>query len=214
MIRINLIAQKVSPNEKKGRQNLVIGIVFVLLALGGCYYHFNFMMDFSDIEKNNKIKQQYISQLSVLRNKLSKIKVISADKKKEIQENYKKKLRTVTRIEKIRSNPVFALLELSKILSTGQFPTISKKNARARLELDLNWDPSLIYISQIKELGRDVVLSGVARSYYDISELAKRLKASSYFRKPEILESKVMDTKNKKVTTNHIQFKIQAVMVY
>lgn len=213
MIKINLVSQKVPPNQKKGQQNLLIGIVVLALAGGAIFYHYNYMIDRTVIEKNNTIRRRYISQLGVLQRKLRKIKVIPAAEKKQIQEKYKKKLTTVTRIEKIRSNPVFALLEVSRILSQGQFPTITKQNQRARLELDINWDPSQVFLSKVSEVGREVELWGRAKSHYDISELAKRLKASAYFRKPEIIESKVSENKDKK-KPSQISFKIRAVMVY
>ncbi len=213
MIRINLVSQKVPPNQRKGQQNLAIGAVLVILTAGACYYHYTFMLDRSVIAKNRKISDQYMSQLGVLQRKLAKIKVIPATQKKKLQDAYTKKFSTVTRIEKIRSNPVFALLEISRILSQGQFPTIEKSNAKARLELDINWDPSQVFLSRIAEVGREVEFSGKAKSHYDISELSKRLRASAYFRKPEIVESKVLEDRTK-TGPSEIQFKIRAIMVY
>ncbi|MBU1240349.1 PilN domain-containing protein [Myxococcota bacterium] len=213
MIRINLVSQKVTPNQKKGQQNLLIGVIMVILTAGGCFYHYTYMLDRSVIEKNRKIANQYMSQLGVLQRKLAKIKVVPAAEKKKLQDQYTKKYTTVTRIEKIRSNPVFALLEVSRILSQGQFPTIEKANAKARLELDINWDPSQVFLSKISEVGREVELWGKAKSHYDISELTKRLRASAYFRKPEIVESKVFEDRDK-TGPSEIQFKIRAIMVY
>ncbi len=213
MIKINLVSQKVPPSRRRGQQNLLIGVFTLLLTGAAILYHYNYMLDRSVISQNQAKRTQYMLQLGVVQRKLAKIKVIPVKKKKQIQDRYRKKLRTVTRIEKIRSNPVFALLEISRILSQGQLPTITKKYQHARLELDINWDPSQISLSKVVEVGREVELWGKAMSHYDISELAKRLKASAYFRKPEILASRILERKDKG-KPSEIAFKIRAIMVY
>ena len=212
MIRINLLPTKVSPYKILGQKYLALG-VFVFLATGGaCYYHYNYMLDLSDIAKNEKIIRANSMKARLLRKQKDALKVVSLKEKQELQKKYEQKLKTVNRIEKIRSNPVFALLELSRILSLGQLPTVDKNVSIAKLQLDPNWDPSPVYLTKLKEKDRMASIAGYARSMYDVSELAKRLKASAYFRNPQITDSKVI--KDEKTKSTKVAFTINVQMVY
>ncbi|MGM0597096.1 MAG: PilN domain-containing protein [Myxococcota bacterium] len=220
MIKINLVPQKVSPNVARGKQWIGLFLLVIGLTVAGCYYHYNFMIDLSSIEENKKKAASLSRQKKKLAKQINKIKVIPPKKKKKIKERYKKKLKMVTRIENVRSNPVFALLELSRILSTGQMPTVVSGLNQAKINLDPNWIPTPIYLTSLKENDREVSLKGVARNYSDVSEFAKRLDYSAYFRNPEIVETKKIKEKIKNkdndndVEVTKVDFSLRAIMVY
>ncbi|MBN2724225.1 MAG: PilN domain-containing protein [Deltaproteobacteria bacterium] len=213
MIRINLIPQKTSPSQIKGQQFLMLAFLAVAACGGGLYYHHNFILDLSPIEKNEKETGILDKQLAGLRARLGRIKVLPVQEKKKLEDKYKKKLQTVTRIEKVRSNPVFALLEMSRLMSVGQLPTVAPGNVKARMELDPNWDPSPIFLTKLTEKAREVEIKGFARTHYDISEFSRRLRISEYFRRPEIVESKVGNDKLNE-SNGMVEFTIRAQMVY
>ncbi|MDA3862658.1 MAG: PilN domain-containing protein [Deltaproteobacteria bacterium] len=218
MIKINLVPQKVSPNVARGKQWLGLFLLAIGLTAAGCYYHYNSMVDLSSIEENKKKAASLARQKKDLFKQIGKIKVIPAEKKKKIQERYKKKLKMVTRIENVRSNPVFALLELSRILSIGQMPTVVSSLNQTKINLDPNWVPTPIYLTSLKENNREVSIKGVTMSYSDVSEFAKRLNYSAYFRNPEIVETKKIKekkkTKDNDIEITKVDFSLRAIMVY
>jgi len=217
MLRINLIPQKISPKEARGQQALFLILLAWLATGGGLYYHYRFVLDTSSIEKNRGIIQENNRKIADVQAQLSQYKVLPEAEKQKIQAEYQKRVSTVGRIEKVRSNPVFVLLELARIVSVGQLPTVT--GPENKTELDTNWDPSPMFFTSLNEKDRFLTLEGVARSHYDVSELARRMRVSAYFRNPEILEAKVMavgQNSQKKDTpeATMVTFKIKAVMVY
>lgn len=217
MLRINLIPQKVSHKEARGQQVLLLIVAAWLATGGGLFYHYRFVLDTSSIEKNRGIIEENNRQINALQAQLSQFKVLPEEEKAKLKAEYQKRMDTVGRIEKVRSNPVFVLLELARIVSVGQLPTVT--GPEARTDLDTNWDPSPIFFTKLEEKDRFLALEGVARSHYDVSELARRMRVSAYFRNPEILEAKVQalnpsQQKKDAPETTMVTFKIKAVMVY
>jgi len=217
MLRINLIPQKVSHKEARGQQVLLLIVATWLATGGGLFYHYRFVLDTSSIEKNRGVIEENNRQINALQAQLSQFKVLPEEEKAKLKAEYQKRMDTVGRIEKVRSNPVFVLLELARIVSVGQLPTVTGPEARS--ELDTNWDPSPIFFTKLEEKDRFLALEGVARSHYDVSELARRMRVSAFFRNPEILEAKVQTAnagqqKKDAPETTMVTFKIKAVMVY
>jgi len=217
MLRINLIPQKVSPKEARGQQVMFLILMTWLLTGGGLYYHYKFVLDTSSIEKNRGIITENNRKISALQEQLSRYKVLPDAEKQKLKAEYQKRVDTVGRIEKVRSNPVFVLLELARIVSVGQLPTVTGPDTKH--ELDTNWDPSPMFFTKLDEKDRFLTLEGVARSHYDVSELARRMRVSAYFRNPEILEAKVQavgqgQQKKDAPESTMVMFKIKAVMVY
>ncbi len=215
MLRINLIPQKTSPKEARGQQMLFLILVVWLATGGGLFYHYRFVLDTSSVEKNRKIIAENNDRINQLQIQISQFKVLPEAERKKLEAEYQKLMETVSRIEKVRSNPVFVLLELSRIVSVGQLPTVT--NPESRMDLDTNWDPSPVFFTRLDEKERILTLEGIARSHYDVSELARRLRISAYFRNPEILEAKVQTSSTQKTDTPDmalVNFKIRAMMVY
>jgi len=217
MLRINLIPQKVSPKEARGQQVLLLILATWMLTGGGLFYHYKFVLDTSSIEKNRGIIEENNRKINALQAQLTQYKVLPEADKQKMKAEYQKRVDTVGRIEKVRSNPVFVLLELARIVSVGQLPTVTGPEARS--DLDTNWDPSPMFFTKIEDKDRFLALEGVARSHYDVSELARRMRVSAYFRNPEILEAKVQTVnpgqqKKDAPETTMVMFKIKAVMVY
>lgn len=217
MLRINLIPQKVSAKEARGQQILLVILAVWALTAGGLFYHYRFVLDTSIIEKNRELIAESNRKLQIMQEQMKQYKVIPEDQKQKMKSEYEKRVATVSRIEKVRSNPVFALLELARIVSVGQLPTVSGPEAKGAL--DVNWDPSPLFFTKLVEKDRFLTVEGVARSHYDVSELARRMRVSAYFRNPEIVEAIVKQppggqAKKEGPEVGLIMFKIKAVMVY
>lgn len=217
MLRINLIPQKVSAKEARGQQILLLILAVWALTGGALFYHYRFVLDTSVIEKNRSIIADNTRKLQQLQAQLSQYKVVPEDQKQKMKAEYEKRLATVGRIEKVRSNPVFVLLELARIISVGQLPTVSSPESKGTL--DTNWDPSALFFTKLVEKDRFMTLEGVARSHFDVSELTRRMRVSAYFRNPEIVEAVVKQPpagqqKKDGPEAGVVMFKIKAVMVY
>ncbi len=216
MLRINLIPQKVSAKEARGQQILLLILAVWGLTAGALFYHYRFVLDTSAIEKNRAIIADNTRKLQQLQAQLSQYKVVPEDQKQKMKAEYEKRVATVSRIEKVRSNPVFVLLELARIVSVGQLPTVV--TPEAKVGLDTNWDPSALFFTKLSEKDRFLTLEGVARTHYDVSELARRMRVSAYFRNPEIVEAVVKKTQGQQKKDGPdvgvVMFKIKAVMVY
>ena len=211
MIRINLLPQKTSPKEIKGRRLFLAGVGILSLTLLLVVVHYNITVDRTQITKYRREAARYRKLLS----KLPKLKKIPKEKIKELEKEYHTKEAAVKRIESVRSNPVFALLELSRILSIGKGPTVDPAKAKLSLELDSSWDPTSVWLTQIKEKNRIAEISGFARSNHDVSEFAKRLNVSAYFVNPSIMETKqVEEKKGNKTLFTKVSFKLRVRMVY
>lgn len=217
MLRINLIPQKVSAREARGQQILLVILAVWALTGGALFYHYKFVLDTSAIEKNRVLIAENSRKLSQLQEQMNQYKLIPEDQKQRIKSEYEKRVATVGRIEKVRSNPVFVLLELARIVSVGQLPTVSSPEAKG--SIDTNWDPSPVFFTKLVEKDRFITIEGVARSHYDVSELARRMRVSAYFRNPEIVEAVVKrsagaQTKKESPEIGVVIFKLKAVMVY
>ncbi len=212
MIRINLLPQKTSPKEIKGRRLFLAGVGILSLTVVLMVVHYYTTVDRTQITKYRKEAARYRQLIS----KMPKLKKIPKDKIKELEKEYNTKEAAVRRIESVRSNPVFALLELSRILSIGKGPTVDPAKAKLSLELDANWDPTGVWLTQIKEQNRVAEIAGFARTNHDVSEFAKRLNVSAYFINPTILETREVEDKKggRKAVFSKVAFKLRVRMVY
>lgn len=106
--------------------------------------------------------------------------------KKELAE-LRAREESIAKLEAGRSGPTAVLLELAQLLSAGKGPTVDPdRMARIRKDNPLQvfnpgWDSRRLWLTAFKESERTVLLEGYARDSTDVSELAYRLKASSYF---------------------------------
>ena len=93
----------------------------------------------------------------------------------------------ITKLEKARTGPTAAMLELSRILTPGKGPTVDPDRYQAKLKanplsaVNPAWDARRVWITSFKEKGRLVEIQGLARDSTDVSELGLRLGHSSYF---------------------------------
>jgi type IV pilus assembly protein PilN len=93
----------------------------------------------------------------------------------------------IQKLQGARTGPTAALLELSRMLTTGRGPTVDRdKIEQLRRENPLavpnpNWDTKRVSLTGYTELDRTVKISGIARDGEDESEFLRRLSVSDLF---------------------------------
>jgi len=93
----------------------------------------------------------------------------------------------IKKLESARSGPTAAMLELSRLLTPGKGPTVDADRYLQQQQknplsvINPGWDARRVWLLSFKERARTVEITGLARDSTDVSELALRLKASSYF---------------------------------
>jgi len=106
----------------------------------------------------------------------------------------------ITQLQAGRTGPTSALLELAQMLTPGKGPTVDPDRLK-KLQKDnplqvfnANWDSRRLWLVTYKEQNRTVKIEGYAKDSQDVSELANRLKTSSYFYDIILLPGKKDDT--------------------
>jgi Tfp pilus assembly protein PilN len=180
MIRINLLPKKRAKRADKGQQSLLIGLgVVAASALGGfLLVHQPLQGEIDRIKANNSRIQQDIDGLKK-----------DVERHKALQDAIKvatERAEAIKRLDSARAVPAHMLHELSRILTTGQDPTMSaamalRVQSDPNRELAVTWEPKNVWITAFSEKNGEFKLSGGARSDGDMTQLAKRLQASVYF---------------------------------
>ncbi len=192
MIRVNLLPQKkraerVATAEPSASQRwiLVVLAFAVLLAGGFIWFH---QTKVKELQKQTNSNSQLEGDITNIRQLVQQHEQVKKD-----LALLKARDEAIQRLEKARSGPTAALLELSRLLTPGKGPTVDPDRYAATLKanplqaFNPGWDSRRVWVSSFKEDGRVVELTGLARDSTDVSELALRLKASSYFYDVKIL---------------------------
>ncbi len=109
---------------------------------------------------------------------------------KKAAEEADERFRSIQRLLGAKVVPANMLHELGRILTTGEYPTMTEDMTRRtgsgpesdpNKRLQPDWDPSHVWLSGFTDTGGDFKLEGGAATESDITQLAKRLAASVYF---------------------------------
>ncbi len=180
MIKINLIAQRKVKRSNKGQQTLMIGFLIIILA-GALVFLL--------------VHKPLQGEISRLQSTNSKLKRQNADKKKQVKglkdlkaavEALNARKEAIDSLNGARATPADFLYELSKIMTPGRMPTMTRAMAK-RVEADphrkltTEWDPKHVWIISFEEDRGKFKIKGGAQSDGDTTQLAKRLDASVYF---------------------------------
>jgi Tfp pilus assembly protein PilN len=189
MIKINLLPQKRTKKRSDAggasAQPLVVGI----LALAAAAAVIVLVVDrpkrsrLSELAEGNQQLQAAIASKNKQLEGYAELKK-AAD---AADERYK----SIKRLISAKVVPAHLLHELGEILSTGKYPTMTEDMAKrtgSGPETDPNkrfavdWDASHVFVTAFTDAGGDFKLEGGAQSESDVTQLAKRLGASIYFR--------------------------------
>ena len=192
MIRVNLLPQKrgargAAPQASQ-RWLLAVLAVVVVQIVGIFLFHQAKLDELA--EQRNKNAQ--------LQGQIDGIKKLVAN-----HEEIKKSLvvlrareDAIAKLQAARSGPTAVLLELAQILTQGKSPTTDPERlVQLRKENPLavynpGWDVKRLWLTKYTETERTVKIEGLARDGSDVSELAQRLKLSTYFYDVQLLPGK------------------------
>jgi type IV pilus assembly protein PilN len=109
----------------------------------------------------------------------------------------------IAKLQTARSGPTAVLLELAQVLTRDKGPTADQERlAQLKKENPLSvynpgWDTRRLWLTSYVESDRVVKIDGLARDGSDVSELAQRLKLSTYFYDVTLLPGKKESDKDK-----------------
>jgi Tfp pilus assembly protein PilN len=182
MIRINLLPHKkkhrAAPVEGEQTVGIGFGILLGFAALIFFVVHGPMQSDIDDQGARN-------SQL-VAENKKIEKRIADFDSLKAAFEAAQKQAAAIDELNGARATPANFLFELATILRSGGQPTVTAAMAKQldqneNLRWQQDWDPKHVWIDKITEKGGEFTLVGSAQSDGDVTQLAHRLSASTYF---------------------------------
>ena len=199
MIRVNLLPQKrgarsAAPTQSPRWLLAVLGVlVFEIVVL--FVFHKKKLDDLQEQKNTN-------AQLTA---KIDSIKTLVAN-----HEEIKKSLAilraredAIAKLQAGRSGPTAVLLELAQLLTRDKGPTADQERlTQLKKDNPLNvynpgWDVRRLWLTSYVEADRVVKIEGLARDGSDVSELAQRLRLSTYFYDVQLLPGKKEAEKDK-----------------
>jgi type IV pilus assembly protein PilN len=192
VIRVNLLPQKrgargAAPAQSQRWLLAVLGVLVVEIVILFAFHKRK--LDDLDAQKNTN---------GQLNGKIESIKTLVAN-----HEEIKKALAVlraredaIAKLQAARTGPTAVLLELAQVLTHDKGPTADRE--RLQQAKDLNplsvynpgWDTRRLWLTSYVESDRVVRIEGLARDGADVSELAQRLKLSTYFYDVSLLTGK------------------------
>jgi Tfp pilus assembly protein PilN len=189
MIKINLLPQKRPKKRAVGgdasSQQFLLGVGALAVAAGAIVL----LVDrpkrarLAELKETNQQLQGEIASKNKQLEGYAELKTAA--------EAADQRYRAIKRLISAKVVPAHLLHELGEILSIGKYPTMTEdmtKRTGSGPEGDSNrrfqadWDASHIWLSAFTDTGGDFKLEGGAQSESDVTQFAKRLQASVYFR--------------------------------
>lgn len=212
MIRVNLLPQKRrKPAASRGDMWLVASLVLVALEVVACFVWYG--------SKQDELAQQQ-SKNGALEAQIKQISDVSKN-----HEEIKKKLavlrereEAIAKLQSARTGPTAMLLEVARMLTPGRGPSVDPgeltklRRDNPGQDFNQNWDPRRLWLTRFVEADRTVRLEGMARDGEDVSELARRMNLSAYFRDVQLLPAKRETDKTSGLPV--VSFKLEAKVRY
>ena len=180
MIRVNLLPQKREARASGGQAWIfvVLGIA-AFEVLGVMLYH---QSKVEELQKQRTVNAEITTQIDQIKKAVS-----NHDSVKKQLEGLRAREDAINNLQSGRSGPTAVLLEVARILTRGQMPTVDP-DALQQLRKDnpqavpnAAWDARRLWLTKYTETDRVVRLAGFARDGDDVSELARRFAVSNFF---------------------------------
>ena len=212
MIRVNLLPQKRRKQAAaRGDMWLIASLVLVALEVVACFVWYG--------SKQDELAQQQ-SKNGALEAQIKQIKDVSKN-----HEDLKKRLvilrereEAIGKLQSARTGPTAMLLEVARMLTPGRGPSVDPseltklRRDNPGQDYNQNWDSRRIWLTRFVESDRTVRLEGMARDGEDVSELARRMNLSTYFRDVQLLPAKRETDKASGLQV--VSFKLEAKVRY
>lgn len=222
MIKINLLPQK-RPKKRgaagmpgeSSSQPLVVGVIALAVAAAA-------VVLLVDKPKRAKLAElteanQQLANDIALKNK----QLEGYAELKKAADAADERYRAIQRLISAKVVPAHVLHELGEILMSGKYPTMTEDMAKrtgSGPEGDSNkrfqgdWDASHVWVSGFTDTGGDFKLEGGAQQESDVTQLAKRLGASVYFR--DVTPAGGERVADANTGTNYYKFTITGKVAY
>ena len=189
MIRINLLAQK-KKAQRAGQEASQAWLVAVLIALllevvGLFVFHGIKSEELAEQERKNRAVIQQIER--------SKKNVADHEAVKQKLAVLRAREEAIAKLQSARTGPTAVLLEFARILTPNRGPSVSPERLsqlsrdNPLAAMNAGWDPRRLWITSFREEQRRVRIDGLARDGEDVSELARRMNLSDYFKEVQLL---------------------------
>jgi type IV pilus assembly protein PilN len=212
VIRVNLLPQKRrKQSAARGDMWLVASLALVALEVVACFVWYG--------AKQDELAQQQ-SKNGALEAQIKQIKDVSKN-----HEDIKKKLAVlreredaIAKLQSARTGPTAMLLEVARMMTPGRGPSVDPseltklRRDNPGQDFNQNWDPRRLWLTRFVEADRTVRLEGMARDGEDVSELARRMNLSAYFRDVQLLPAKRETDKASGIPV--VSFKLEAKVRY
>lgn len=212
MIRVNLLPQKRRADKATGSQLWLVVLLLLFLAEVVGLFVFQGYKN-QQLTQQKRENQELTSQIDQ-----AKAAVKNHDAVKKKLSELRERENAIAELQRARTGPTAMLLELARILTPGEGPTVSPDRlAQLRRDNPLaaynpNWDAHRLWLTKFVENKRNVHLEGVARDGEDVSELARRMNLSRYFHGVKLLPGQKM--KDTKSGLDLVQFQLEAKVTY
>lgn len=189
MIRINLLPDTGRPQASDANQGWLIAVlVLVSVEVVAAFIGYSFKQQELSAQKaeNARIEERIKQAKAAVKDHpevKAKLAVLRAREE------------AIDQLQRARLGPAAMMLELSRIMTRNQGPTIAPEKLAEARENPLSryneaWDARRLWLTDFNEEGRVVRLGGLARDGEDVSELARRMNLSAYFDDVRLLPAK------------------------
>ena len=185
MIRINLLPQakkQAGPSGPSGSGQLWAGIYLLALVICGAGLGVVYSIYTGRLEDAQQRNETLNRQITELRQRSAGLEEVQA--RLAASQSLEQ---VVGELNRARTGPVRVVMEMSKILSRGQGPTIEPQ-ALERLrqnnplaDYNRNWDVRRLWLTSFEEENRECRLVGLGRTNEDVAEFIQRLSLSELF---------------------------------
>ena len=199
MIRVNLLPQKrgargAAPAQSQRWLLAVLGVL-VLEIVALFLFH---KKKLDDLQEQRDIDARLSAEIEGIRTL-----VANHDNVKKALAVLRAREDAIAKLQAARTGPTAVLLELGQVLTHDKGPTADPERlVQLKKDNPLNvynpgWDTRRLWLTNYVESDRVVKVEGVARDGSDVSELAQRLRLSTYFYDVTLLPGKKETEKDK-----------------
>lgn len=211
MIRVNLLPQKRDARREGGQTWLLAVMGVAVLEIIGLFLFHQVKLD--ELAKQKRVNAELQSQIEEIKHVVANHGAV----KKQL-EALRAREDAIETLQSARTGPTAVLLELARVLTRGQAPTVDQEYLQQQRKdnptavFNVNWDARRLWLTTYRESNRLLKISGYARDAEDVSELARRLTFSDYFQDVQMLPaSRTRDNVNK---LELVKFELQAKAKY
>jgi type IV pilus assembly protein PilN len=189
VIRINLLPDTGRPQASDANQTwLIVVLVLLSLEVVGAFIVYSVKQQELTTQKkeNQRIEERIKQARAAVKDHPEVTRKLAVLRARE---------EAIDQLQRARLGPSAMMLELSRILTRNQGPTVAPEKLEEARDNPLSrfneaWDARRLWLTDFNEEGRVVRLGGLARDGEDVSELARRMNLSAYFHDIRLLPAK------------------------